>query len=155
MTDNVVTKPHDVLKCTIPLAFTLAWHKAYGVSDLLSTIDQVQHAAMAIEDMWNIHCIDSIPGELSKRITNPNFLSSDLGKFVQIAVLVGHEIVPEQFFAKLATKWNGESLLEIKEICEVQDRNGNLLVRLRALYIGTELHVTKQVDEIVQMIYRC
>lgn len=150
----MVTQPHNALNGTIPLAFTFAWHKSYGASDLLKMISEVQNAAMAIENMWDIHFVDSIPGELSKRITNPNFLSSDLGKFVQIAVLVGHEIVPEKVFAASAAKWDGESLLEIKEIQEFQDNNEGVLVRLRAYYLGTELYVTKPVDEIVRMFYR-
>jgi hypothetical protein len=117
-------------------------------------ISEVQDAAMAIENMWDIHFVDSIPGELSKRITKPNFLSSDLGKFVQIAVLVGHNIVPEKFFAGSAAEWDGESLLEIKEIYEFQGNNGCVLVRLRAFYLGTDLYVTKPVDEIIRMFYR-
>lgn len=150
----MVTQPHNALKSTIPLAFTFAWHKSYGAADLLKTISEVQDAAVAIENMWDIHLVDSIPGELSKRITNPNFLSSDLGMFVQIAVLVGHDIVPEKFLARSAAEWDGESLLEIKEIYEFQGDNGSVLVRLRAFYLETELHVTKQVEEIVQMLYR-
>lgn len=141
------------LKSTVPLAFTLAWHKAHGQSDLLKTISEVHDAIEAIEKMWDIHLVDRLPGELSKRISNPKFLSSDLGKYVQIACLVGHEIFPKNFLARSGAEWDGESLLEIKEISEYQGEEGCPLVRLRAFYLGTELYVTKQVDEIIRMVY--
>jgi len=144
---------HSACGLTIPPKIIKNWRTSYGDSDLLITLAQVQNATKAIEDLRKIRPIDLLPEELSCRVSNPNFLSSDLGKFVQIAILVGHKVKPARFFSGTKAEWDKKSLLQVKNIYEAKYNMGEEFFTLEAVYRGDLILVTNTISKLLELFY--
>ena len=97
----------------------------------------------------------AIPQELCYQISNKEFLRTDLGKFVQIAVLIGREVNPIRFFEGSGARWDGESAVMVKnvDIEDSEDCDGHPFTRLVVSYRGSTLNVVKRIVDLVQLVY--
>lgn len=97
-----------------------------------------------------------LPEELRCRISNPNFLSSDLGKFVQIAILVGHKVKPARFFAGTNVKWDEEPPLQVMDIYEAKYDMGVEFFTLEVVYHNRRdlITVTNTIPKLLELSYR-
>jgi hypothetical protein len=144
---------HSACVVTIPPKIIESWRTSHGDSDLPVTLAQVRNAARAIEDLWKIRHIDLLPAELGRRVSNPHFLSSDLGKFVQVAILIGRKVKPNHFFRGTNVQWDRRSLLQVKGIYEAQYNMGEEFFTVETVYRGDVILVTKTISELLELFY--
>jgi hypothetical protein len=133
------------------------WVNAYGKQDLFTTVPQIINAIKAIETCQRVgpskskkiteifhHCID---------IGNSKFFATELGKYVQIAVLVGHEIDPEKYLKGSQAIWDGKSPIKLMDIALKEDPQGHHMIQAAVHYWGFNAGVVKNIAEMYELLY--
>lgn len=80
-------------------------------------------------------------------------LCSDLGKFVQVAILIGRKVKPNHFFRGTNVQWDKRSLLQVKGIYEAQYNMGEEFFTVENVYRGDVILVTKTISELLELFY--
>ncbi|KAJ5559526.1 hypothetical protein N7513_001925 [Penicillium frequentans] len=153
ITKNTAIRLHDKTFIGIPQQMIEAWQKAYGNSDAVITLAQIQNVIRVTELTRDIDPMWFIPETLRGSVSNQNFLASELGKFIQIAMLIGREIKPKYFFTGTNARWDEESLLLVKGIQECRWEAGALWLNLQVVYRKDVFYVMKEVGDLIALLY--
>jgi hypothetical protein len=129
----------------------------YGKQDLFTTVRQIVKAIKAIETCQRVgpsksnkiteifhRCID---------IGNSKFFATELGKYVQIAILVGHEIDPEKYLKGSGAIWDGKSPMKLMDIALKEDPQGHHMIQATVYYWRFNASVVKTIAEMYELLY--
>jgi hypothetical protein len=153
----LVIKRHNEQDIFIPQPLVDEWVKSYGVEDLSATIPQFANAIKIIETCRTAGVSESndIRTIFHRYIRNSNFFTTDLGRYIQIAVLVGHEIDPNKYLGGSGAEWDTKSLMKLVDIALVEKGNsqGHQMIYAEVFYCGFSVRVVKNFKELQQLLY--
>lgn len=143
----------------IPIDVVKDWEMAYGRKDIAKTLPIIQGTVEAIDNLLSTHSLrqSDIPRQFSVRIRNQNFFCTDLGRFVQAAILNGHNIDPEKFFKDSGADWDKgkEFIVKVTQtsFVDLKDSYNNRLVYMGVSGPGFSLSVAKNTTELLKLLY--
>lgn len=118
---------------------------------------EIQCTVRAIDEINSKNNLtpDEISRELHNHIQIRHFFQSDIGKFVQVAMLVGHGINPLKFFEGSEASWDWETPVKVLKVVfngekDFQDHN---LVEVQVLYGKMALTIVKNATEVLRLFY--
>ena len=154
----VLIKCRNTKYITIPIDVVKDWENAFGKSDIVETLPIIQEAVQAIDSLLSANTLkqSDIPRQFSFRIRNQNFFRTDLGRFVQAAILVGYVIDTEKFFENSGAYWDKERAfpVEVKQArFDGKDSRNNRLVYMKVAGPGFSLSVAKRTTELLDLLY--
>lgn len=155
--DGLVLKRYKERDIFIPAFLVDSWVNAHGKEDLFTTVPQITKAIQAIETC-------SVTGSSKSKqileifrqyIPNRAFFATELGKYVQIAVLVGHEIDPNKYLNGSGAIWDERSLMTLMDIALSTEENtwGHRVIQANVSYQGFNACVIKSIAELYQLLY--
>jgi hypothetical protein len=154
---DVIKRHKNEPQICIPKSLVNAWEAIYGTDDLATTIFEIEHAVHAIDESRSRNNLarNDIPKEFRNHIHNKNFFQNDLGRFVQAAILVGHEINPIKYFKGSGTCWDGESPVKVISVLLIkgEDCHGHNLILLEVSYLRLCLKLVKNAIELLRILY--
>lgn len=172
----VIRRGHGEPQIFIPLFVIAAWDKAYGRNNLIATLPEVckaidaidnfrQRKPLALNDMelapnvmeLVLKEIELRLGETARQfhnhISNKVFFESDFGRFVQAAVLNGHDISPIKYFKGVNVPWARKYPVRVTGVEVREEFHGRPLVWMRVSHWRMELDLIKSTDELLELLY--
>lgn len=150
-------KRHKEPDIFIPKSLVDDWVNSYGQKDLCTTVPQIANAIKAMETCRTAGLSESndIMEIFHHYVRNNKFFATDLGKYIQIAVLVGHEVNPKKYFKGSDAIWDSKSPMTLVDIALIrnEDSHGNHMIRTKVSYQAFDAGVVKDVVELQCLFY--
>lgn len=142
------------VEVTAPSPLLNEWKDRYGEEDLVAAICQIKSAFIAIDSLRSSrqHNLHHNIATFWHHITDQKILDTNLGKYIQIAIRVGHRIDGEKFLLGSGSTWNREFPMKLEGVFWKGMSGTEHLVQVEISYRGDKISVMNTLDKIRKLV---